>query len=307
MNKYTREIMDLLKENFEQVVGKKKFQEGSEACSYYLFALADNLYKAMGEKALIAYGQGSGNEIFSGKMNALRSSSALTYNLFGNTPAKIAGKEYSVEFEKQYHTLKPSVPGKPANLDAFLYCEDTSEAIACEMKMMEWIFNKPGNLRSKYLFPENYINDKCANVFIPIAKELILYNDYEDPNDVKEEYPCRMTRYDAFQMFKHALACYSACLGEESRKIKKMTLVNCIWTLPVPERLSSEHYDRYIKEEDCEHTEFKEFKELMKPVKSLFAESGVDFDIEFYTFKDFLSLLDKTESELNYLKRYTFA
>jgi len=135
---------------------------------------------------------------------------------------------------------------------------------------------------------------------------LILYNDYEEPEDFKEEYPCRMTRYDAFQMFKHTVACYSACLGEESRKIKKLTLVNCVWTLPVPERLSSKNYDRYIKEESCEHAEFNEFVRLMQPVKSLFADLDVDFDIKFYTFKDFLALLDKTESELNYLKRYTF-
>ena len=306
MDKYTREIMTLIKENFEQVVGVKEFQNTSEARSFYLLDLTDNLCEPMGENALNSYGKGSGNEIASGKMNALRSSSALTYNLFGNAPAKIGDKEYSVEFEKQYHTLKPSVPGKPANLDAFLYCEENQEAIACEMKMMEWIFNKPSNLRNKYLLPENYINDKCANVFIPIAKELILYNDYEDSDVVKEEYPCRMTRYDAFQMFKHTVACYSASLGEESRKIKKLTLVNCVWTLPVPERLSSKNYDRYIKEESCEHAEFNEFARLMQPVKSLFADWGVDFDIQFYTFKSFLSLLDKTKSELDYLKRYTF-
>lgn len=313
MNKYTIEIMNLIKNNFEQVVGNKKFQDGSEARSFYLSELADNLCEPMGEDALKAYGQGSGNEIASGKMNALRSSSALTYNLFTNSPAKIINKSetsrigngvYSVEFEKQYHTLKPSVPGKPANLDAFLYCTETSEAIACEMKMMEWIFNKPGNLRSKYLDANNYINDKCADKFVPIAKKLIQYNDCDA--DELNEYPCRFSRYDAFQMFKHALACYSACMGEEPRKIKKLTLVNCVWTLPVPDRLSSKCRDRYIKDESCEHAEFTEFIHFMQPAKKLFADICVDFDIKFYAFKDFLSLFEKSADELNYLRRYTF-
>ena len=114
MDKYTRELMTLIKENFKDVIGDKNFQNNSDARSFYLVDLVDNICEPMGDKALRAYGQGSGNEIASGKMNALRSSSALTYNLFGNAPAKIGDKEYSVEFEKQYHTLKPSVPGKPA-------------------------------------------------------------------------------------------------------------------------------------------------------------------------------------------------
>ena len=110
--------MDLLKENFEQVVGTKKFQDTSEARSYYLSNLADNLCEPMEDDAVKAYGQGSGNEIASGKMNALRSSSALTYNLFTNKSAKITNQTgiarigngiYSVEFEKQYRTLKSSV------------------------------------------------------------------------------------------------------------------------------------------------------------------------------------------------------
>lgn len=312
MDKYTREIMELLKSKFEEVVGKKKFQGGSETCSYYLFALADNLYKPMGEKALISYGNGSGNEIFSGKMNALRSSSALTYNLFGNDPAKITKQTenarigngvYDVEFEKQYHTLKTSVSNRPANLDAFLYCEETQEAVACEMKMMEWICNKPGELKKAYLDEKSYINEEAGKAFVQVANELI-----ENGANIAEleKFPCKMTRYDAFQMFKHAVACYTACAGEEAREIKKLTLVNCVWTLPMPKKHSSVDSDRYISEESCEHTEFDEFVRLMQPVKSLFAGLKVDFDIQFYAFKDFLSLLDKTESELNYLKRYTF-
>ena len=312
---YTRALLSLLKKSFEEVVGKREFQNGSEARSYYLKKLDDNLYRPMDNVAIDSYGRGTGNEIASGKMNALRSSSALTYNLFWNRTAKIAKPQdshnhigdgvYSVEFEKQYPTLSPSVAGLPANLDAFLYCEDTREAIACEMKMMEWIFNKPGNLKNKYLIPENYINEEAGEVFVAIAKELILKNDYDDADILQSEYPCRMTRYDAFQMFKHTVACYSACAYKEQRKIEKLTLVNCAWTLSDPQRLEPKYRERYLREEECELYEFDDFKQIMQPAKTLFADLGVDFDIQFYALNDFLALLDKDAEELDYLRRYT--
>ena len=312
MDKYTRAIMTLIKNVFENVVGVRDYQTESEARTYYLKNLDDNLYEPMDEAAKKAYGEGTGNEIASGKMNALRSSSALTYNLFYNGVAKFNSGSarigtgcYSVEFEKQYPTLKRSVSGLPANLDAFLYCEDTFEAVACEMKMMEWIFNKPGNLRNKYLSPANYINEDVGKVFVAIAKELILQSDYSDPDVIQDEYPCRMTRYDAFQMFKHIVACESACSSEESRKIKKLTVVNCAWTLAIPEVLEQKYCERYLHEEACEYREFEEFKHIMQPVKKLFADIGVDFDICFYSVNDFLALMEKNEDELNYLRRYT--
>ena len=312
MDKYTRAVMILIKNVFDNVVGLHSYQTESEARTYYLESLDDNLYKPMDDAAKKAYGQGTGNEIASGKMNALRSSSALTYNLFWNrlaklndTSARIGSGYYSVEFEKQYHTLNPSISSFPANLDAFLYCKDTCEAIACEMKMMEWIFNKPGNLRSKYLSPANYINEEVGKVFVAIAKELILQNDYDAPDVIREEYSCRMTRYDAFQMFKHTVACYTACASEEPREIKRLTLVNCAWTISIPEVLEQKHCERYLREEECEYREFEDFKHIMQPVKKLFADIGVDFDICFYSFNDFLALLEKDRDELNYLRRYT--
>ena len=312
MDSYSRELMNVLKNVYENVCGEHAYQIGSEARTYYLEYLNDNLYRPMDENAVKAYGEGSGNEIASGKMNSLRSSSALTYNLFWNHIAKFSdistriGKgDYSVEFEKQYHTLKTSVSGLPANLDAFLYCEDTCEAVACEMKMMEWIFNKPGTLRSKYLNPENYINRNAGNIFVAIAKELVLYNDYDDSDTIPNESVCKMTRYDAFQMFKHAVACYSACVQEETRKIKKLTLVNCAWTMSLPQILQPKYCERYVREEADELREFDEFKHIMEPTKKLFADIGVDFDICFYKFNDFLSLLIKDHDEKHYLRRYT--
>ena len=206
-----------------------------------------------------------------------------------------------MEFEKQYHTLKPSESKFPANIDAFLYCDETSEAIACEIKMLEWICGKPGHLSSSYLKPNKYIDDAAAQIFVSIARNLI-----KDENNIDSgKYSCRMSQYDAFQMFKHAVACYTACTLEEPRTITKLTLVNCTWTLNNPSLLEEKHRDKYLKEERCDMEEFIDFKQQMQPLILLFSAKGVDFDICFYRFNDFLELIEKSAEELNYLRRYT--
>lgn len=314
MDKYTKELLDLLKNKYTEVCGERKFQCTSEMRNYYLDNLNDNLFRPMDETAFDAYGKGSGSEVDSGKMKALRSSSALTYNLFWNQMAELtnpgnSGLEagtYKVEFEKQFRTLKKSVGGNPANLDAFLVCGKTNEAIACEMKMMEWIFNKPGELKAKYLDEKNYIDEETGKVFVYAAKELIRTEDYEDTEAKKALYSPITSRYDAFQMFKHAVTCYTAIVLEEPRKIEKLTLVNCAWTLSNPALLSEKSRERYLREERIELEEFEIFKTAMEPVKALFKAKGVDFDIKFFRFGEFLSLFEKTEEEIEYLKRYTF-
>lgn len=322
MDKYTKDILNLLKASYEKVAGIRPYQTESEARAYYLKNLNDNFYQPMSEETAVAYGSGSGNEIASGKMNALRSSSAMTYNLLGNGPVDIfrptcsssnstSAKHmhigegcYRLEYEKQLPTLKASASNRPANLDAFLYCEKTNEAVACEMKMTEWIFNKPGQLKNKYLDPSNYMNEEAGKIFTKIAEELILWNDYDAGESLSEAYPCRMSRYDAFQMFKHTIALFNACSQNEHERIKRLTLVNCVWMLPNPGTLSDKHCKRYRCEENTEHKEFREFKEAMSPANRLFSDIGVDFEIEFYSFNEFLSILKKDANEKAYLKRY---
>lgn len=298
MNKYSKALLSLLKEQFINIVGNKSFQTKSETRSYYLEKFNDNLYKPMDKSAEEAYVKRGGNEIYSGKMNALRSSSALTYNLLWNQIANFKGNSerigkgsYKVEFEKQFAPLKPSASNRPANLDAFLYCKETQEAVACEMKMMEWILNKPATLKRKYLEFSNYaVDEKSSKIFVDIANKLLLQN---------------ITKYDAFQMFKHTVACYTACASKKTEKISKLTLVNCVWTLSTPEKLEPKYRNRYIEEEKCELKEFEVFRQIMRPVIKLFEDIGVDFDIRFYTFNEFLSLLDKSNDEKQYLRRYT--
>lgn len=315
MDKFTREIMDAIKKDFTDSAGEKEYQNVSEAKEYYVKDLNDNFYRPMNDTVKNAYCSGSGNEIASGKMNSIRSSSAMTYNLLWDGTANIikpydriisAGK-YFVEFEKKYHTLKPSISGNPANLDAFLYNSELCEAIACEMKMTEWLFNKPGTLKSKYLDKNSYINSDAGEVFVSVAESLIANSDYdEDILKSQNEYAPFTSRYDSFQMFKHTVACYTACVEEEKRKIKKLTLLNCVWDGLDDSVVSDKSRDRYNLANRTEQAEFGQFRDCMEPVKKLFAEIGVEFNVVYYSVDDFIAIMEKTDDELKYLNRYTY-
>lgn len=106
------------------------------------------------------YGDGSGNELDS-KMQALRSSSALTFNTFGNGPVALNGDcflpkgTYSVAYEYQLSTLVRNP--NPANLDARLVRDNDGCAMHFEFKMLEWLTSQPAPLRPAYLDPENYL------------------------------------------------------------------------------------------------------------------------------------------------------
>ncbi len=311
MNPYTSNILTVLKDQFLNVVGNKTFENVDGMGSFYLERLEDNLYLPMSVSAKAAYEQGSGKEL-EDKMRALRSSSALTYNLFWDQIGEIINANdsilsngvYSVELEKQYHTLKTS--RAPANLDAFLYCKHSQEAIAVEMKMLEWLLNKPGHLRAAYLDPSNYIDIDAGEAFVSVAKKLIDPAAFAPDAQPQAEYESLLHHYDAFQMFKHAVACYTACMREEPRSLKKLTLINCIWTLPNADLLENPFRTQYTNDERAERDEFTKFQKAMEPVRQLFLSNGIDFNICLYTFNDFLQLFNKTTAELDYLRRYTF-
>ena len=311
MEKYTKEILDLLKNRYIQLFGNRTFSDVSEMQNYWLKDYKDNLIHPMDANAEKAYGEGAGNEITNGKIGALKSSSALTYNLFWDQIAEIihgnghiGNGMYRVEFEKKLRTLKSS--SIPAHLDAFLYCKHTKEAIACEMKMTEWIFNRPGNLRASYLDPDNYVSRGAGIVFAACAEKI-----KGKPVVAKDgrclEYEVNYKNYDTAQMFKHAVALYRACdEAAEVHEVKKLTLLNCAWTLTAPEKLpSAALQNQYAETWDTEINEFDRFTTEMRPIKDLFKNSlGIDFDIRFCTFAELLGMLEKTEKEKAYLERY---
>jgi hypothetical protein len=56
-----------------------------------------------------------------------------------------------------------------------LYCADTQEAVVCEMKLAEWLLNRPGALKEAYFDRAAYAayeNKQAAEVFVTLANAL---------------------------------------------------------------------------------------------------------------------------------------
>lgn len=307
MTEFEFEILSMLKERYKYPVGENSYQvaeTGKDVSKrqFYLKELNDNLIEPMSKEVEKQYLSASGNEL-DDKMKALRSSSAMTYNIFANTDIEIIGDKhinagiYTVEYEKGLHTLDNN---RPAHLDVLLDCLESGEAIACEMKLAEWIFSKPGKLREAYLDEKNYIDEnKNAKVFIQVAQEL----SYNKELDRDRKLAPKFNRYDGFQMFKHALACYNACSKGEL-KVNRLTIVNCVWEIPEKQRLSPLTLKRYDELLRRHHDEYQEFRQIMNPIILLFEQIEVEVDIIYYNLCDFISLLKLPSKSINYLQRY---
>ena len=111
MDSFSFEILSLLKKKF---IGSQAYQFQVDGNSrnlsprqFYLKNLNDNLFGCMNDSVKAQYQEGSGNEL-EDKMKAIRSSSAMTYNILvirGRFPfaeIKIWVKVNTVEFEKSF-------------------------------------------------------------------------------------------------------------------------------------------------------------------------------------------------------------
>lgn len=303
IGKFEFEVLTILKDQFMKICGNKPFEVNTVGRmapkeQFYLEKLGDNLIAPFSPSVQNQYNQGGGNEPLK-KMRALRSSSAMTFNIFGNDDAKILNENgvyqtYKVKFEKQHKTLKASASKAKANLDALLYNPETKQAYACEMKLAEWLFSSPSDLNVKYENVDCYDHQEAAVVFTPIAQTL-------------RTQKASFRVYDANQVFKHTLACYNYCkeMQGTNQEITKLTLLNCVWELSNPKLfdLQQVNYHNRLNEE---HKGSLDFNNLMQPVIPLFKSIGVDFDIQYISLGDFLKKLDLDQAHRDYLKRYTF-
>lgn len=300
-------LNDALKKRFIEVVGDRTFG-GSKSVSqapYYLANLQDNLIEPMNEQHFAEYGGGSGNELDS-KMKALRSSSALTFNTFGNGPVvfndewSFSKGVYNVVYEYQLPTLKRNP--NPANLDARLVCDDNGCAAYFEFKMLEWLTSQPGLLRPAYLDPENYlIPREDAELFVE-AFSWLADCDSKIAIEAGQPLKCRFYHYDAFQMAKHLLAVYTAVVqGEECHP--KIALVNCVWDMVHPEKLGK-YEEHYRKIRSCEDEEYDEFAEAMIPLCGLFWKRDIDFHLGVVTHPRLLEEMVLSSERRAKLTRY---
>lgn len=294
-------VVEAIKKRFEETNDCRSFGgcESEAMAPYYVMRLEDNLIDDMAECHMREYAQGIGVELGE-KMRALRSSSAMTFNLLGNHCVRIADPAlapkgvYSITYEYQLPTLQGN-PSK-ANLDARLLVENKSAVVYCEMKMAEWMLGWMKMLRASYLDSSRYlIPEKDAAVFVELFSGLVK----GEPNR-KGSRKTRFSRFDALQMAKHLLAIYSNLEKEEAPSIK---LVNCIWEVRDPSLLAP-YEQKYRTWLAAERNEFSDFVRCAQPVIELFEKRGFAMAVEYMPVDRLLACLDKTADQKAKLARY---
>lgn len=297
-------ILDLLKNQYIIVKGefKQKIIAGSPKHEYYLEEWEDNLIFDMDDLHQKQFDSGSGSELKK-KMNALRSSSAMTFNLLGNESLMIKDNpyfgegRYAIQYEKKLRTLKGR--GNPANLDAELYSAENEEYIFCEMKMLEYL-GASTTLNRSYLDPKNYkLSTEDASVFIN-AFESLCVKPFPDKGDIQPLFKS----YDAFQMLKHTLSIYNAVNNLELHTAKKITLLNVVWEIKDSSNLCSDLGPKYNDIITNERNEFHDFKKVCKPIVQLFKNKGISFSVQYLAHHELIDLLELTNEHIDGLKRY---
>lgn len=295
-------INDAIKQRAEAAAKKRERPLFADKPPYYFADFQNNLLVKMSEKVRKAFGKGSGNEL-QGKMAAVYSSSAMTFNIFGNGPIQVgenncgwAAGKYDLQYEWQLPVLKR---GGKANLDAQL--SSRKKIIFFEMKMLEWLFYKPSRLARAYLHDEaRYYNGEI----FPVAKKLIKGIMSKSTADVKS-YSCKYSRFDAFQIVKHIIGIYNSVVKneDESTKLMEITLVVGYWKVPIAvvEKMPADLQDRYKKAEDKMNEEIADFQKRLGDIQALFETKGVDFSVKVMTVKEILSCLGKDKVGERYL------
>lgn len=313
----------------------------------YYRSYHENLYEEMDAQHKKEYGGGSGGEMkdkqYPAKMSSIRSSSAMTFNLLGNHSVTVKQNPYGFSegiYHVAYEKKMPSLYGRnPANLDAYLRLEGKegkTEAVFCEMKMMEWILNTPGYLNEAYKKKENYFAGQAADVFLKaismleqsmtshkVTVEESVGNEIQ--KNLKEVFS--FPHYDAWQMFKHTLGIYNMTskytagamkeeygssadvdIHEMRDKFYKVTLLNVVFEPPVEAVREEKNRERLLEYKDSEHEDFElKFRRIIREcgVQQLFLEDcGFEFDVMYLPVKDFMTILDMSEERWKYLDRY---
>ena len=138
--------------------------KGFEPKNAYMMSLADNLRQQLSDGALQDFERGNGGElrergIRPPKMHALRSSAALSANVFdywrSHDPAPLQqalglhDKITRISFEEHFPT---GLKGSPPNVDVLLKLEG-HHYVAIESKFTEWLSQRERTLDPKYFPP----------------------------------------------------------------------------------------------------------------------------------------------------------
>lgn len=301
MDAFSYRLLSHVKCAYQATCGAVQYElDGSGADvgarQFYVRNLADNLIRPMQKRHRAEFSRGSGREL-EDKMRALRSSSAMAFNILGNERFTVRAStessadmlppgSYRVSYEFQIPTLRR---GLPANLDALLD-DGEGHVVACEFKYLEWVLGTPRPLRSAYFDHEKYRHAQAAKVFIPVAKRLSSQG---------------FKRLDYAQLFKHALALYNARAERRLPPARTLTLLNAVWRPPSKSEILSKDDIRQLESMyNSERCEFTKFSEELAPIHALLEELGVQFFVAYLPVSTLISAGSHPALERELLNRY---
>ena len=300
---YQTTLLEAVKRKLLEVEGPLEFGNGESRTRklYYLKRLEDNLAVPMSEKVRAMYEGGSGSEL-DWKMCSIRSSSAMTYNLLGNGPVKVASGKHAGTYELAYEYQLPTLRNNPhpANLDAYLGGE--SEDVYCEMKMFEWLGTPHHVLRPDYLDTTHYlIPREDAEQFIALFRKLACVHVV---GKGRKSERLSEGRYDSLQMAKHLLAIYGKVESNLGYRPQKVTLLNCVWEFTNPNVLGR-YEAKYREMEAEEHEGYERFAKLAEEhVGPLFDAKGVPLSIEYVKATALMETIEYEKPHREKLERY---
>lgn len=291
---FEKEILETIKNHYDNSLSYLS-NDPFNVDYYYLRDFKNHFYEAMSAETEKSYDRGRGSELKGDKpkIAALRSSSAMTYNIFGNYKGFLfEGFNYTNKYFEfnDLPTLKNSPA--PANIDVFL--EGSSKLLFFEMKMCEWLLNSSSReISISYLNPDNYSDSDVANVFKESLEKLSKVDLYN---------------YDALQMFKHSLGIFNYVSNKP--EIKEVELINCIWDFEDLGTLSKQSKEKYLEAKKNEENGFKKFYSCMESVIKLFdTKLDITFRIRKISVSELISKLEinsESEGHKNFLSRYCF-
>ncbi|WP_036876970.1 hypothetical protein [Xylanibacter oryzae] len=229
------------------------------------------------------------------KMEALRSSSAFTVNLFGIEEKIHIYKNNlvpSCDYKLSYEAKRKTIKGGPANIDVFLENNDCD--IYVEVKMLEPFTykymakdKKVSSSYCSYQIEGNYCNNASYPLFQPIFKHF-----HEESNPIA---------FDTFQMLKHLLGLYNY-YSSKSVNNKKVYLINCHWKFEdiVYQGSRRSKTIEYIKS-NYEKSKL-EYEKYTKTFKEAFAKIGVQLELLNLNHEEIMDMLHVDPS--GYMKRY---
>ncbi|MBR4749718.1 MAG: hypothetical protein IK083_09155 [Abditibacteriota bacterium] len=307
------------------------FRGDAEDCPYktrmrdfYFIRRDDNLLQSMSPDTERAYREGDGGELEEyvdkhgslqpPKLHSVASSSALTFNIFGNGPEAVfagdlressahsyppaadsgpEGGPYRIEYEKKLRVLWGS--NRPANLDAYLY--DGKNGVFVETKLSEWLCDPPKVLDHAYGDPSRY----PAGLFEALAplRKRVNSRDFR--------------RLDAAQLYRHIIGIFNerCYLGGLPGTLSRITLALCYWA-PEPEYFAGtdidpRHYEAAREELIGDCALFTDRLAASSPsVFDLFGEKGVRFGFAAIPADRLAGLLQREDPAAysEFMKRY---